>query len=276
MQVEILVSEDIPAYAEVAKELVKLLGKRSSINYLTPQRVSNLKIINKLNNKEHTQFVSIGLNAAIASKSLNNRQLIFCQVFNYQDYALITSRHKGVSMLPSLHQTFSTWRGLSPKTTDIGVISGPGMNDVLASAKIAAKHYGITLHHETVKSDKEFQYAYKKMSTRVQGYWLLPDNRVLSKNTLHDIMNFSVRNSKQVAVFSEELLKLGGLISMSSDHHDIARQVYERLEQAQTKEAIPGSDIVYPEKLNLRVNSVMAANLGLEIPAQYRKFAYAP
>ena len=275
-QVEILVSEDIHAYTEVANELVKLLGSRGSIHILTANKFSNLKFINKLNISEHTQFVSIGLNAAIASKQLKNRQLVFCQVYNYQDYALITSRHKGVSMLPSLTQTFNTWRSLSPHTTDIGVISGPGMHDVIAAAKASAKHYGITLHHESVKSDKEFQYAFKKISTKVQGYWLLPDNRVLSENTLRNIMNFSVRNSKQVAVFSEELLKLGGLLSLSSAHSDIAQQVYERLELAQSKDTMPGPDIVYPEKMNLHINSVMAGNLGLQIPAQYRKFSHAP
>ncbi len=276
IQVEILVSEDIPAYTEVANELVKLLGTRGTLRLLTANKLNNYKIISKINTSEPSQIVSIGLNAAIASKPLKNRQLVFCQVYNYQNYALITARHKGVSMLPSLPLTFSTWRGLSPGTTDIGVISGPGMDDVIASAKASAKHYGLTLHYESVKSDKEFQYAFKKISTKVQGYWLLPDNRVLSENTLRNIMNFSVRNSKQVAVFSEELLKLGGLLSMSSAHHDIAQQVYERLEQAQAKDAIPGPDIVYPEKMDLHINSVMAGNLSLEIPARYRKFAHAP
>jgi ABC-type uncharacterized transport system substrate-binding protein len=276
IQVEILVSEDTPAYTEVANELVKMLGTRGSIHILTASKLNNLRLIKKLNNNEHIQFVSIGLNAAIASKQLKNRQLVFCQVFNYQDYALLTSKHKGVSMLPSLAQTFNTWRSLSPHTTDIGVISGPGMDDVIAVAKDSAKHYGITLHHETVKSDKEFQYAFKKISSKVQGYWLLPDNRVLSGNALRNIMNFSVRNSKQVAVFSEELLKLGGLLSINSAPHDIAQQVFERLEQAQSKDNFPGPDIVYPEKMNLHINSVMASNLGLQIPAQYRKYSHAP
>jgi hypothetical protein len=38
-------------------------------------------------------------------------------------------------MLPSLPQIFNTWRVLSPQTTNIGVISGPGMEDVIALAK---------------------------------------------------------------------------------------------------------------------------------------------
>jgi ABC-type uncharacterized transport system substrate-binding protein len=274
-QVVILASEDIPAYSEVARALAKQLGRRASIYYLTSSQLENIKTIAKFKNEEHTQIVSIGLNASIAAKTLTNKQVVFCQVYNYQDYALLTPKHKGVSMLPSLEKTFSSWRALSPSTTDIGVISGPGFEDVIQTAKAAARVYGFTLHHETVNSDKEYQYTYKNMSKKVQGYWLLPDNRVLSEYILRDILTFSVRNSKQIAVFSDELLKLGGLFSISSDYQDIAQQVYERLEQAQTKETIPGPDIVYLDKLNLRINTVMAKHLNLKVPEQYRKFSYA-
>lgn len=276
MQVVILVSEDTPAYSEVTKALAKLLGRRGNIHYLTGSRIENIKAVARFKNDEQTQIVSIGLSAAIAAKTLANKQVVFCQVYNYQDYALLSPKYKGVSMLPSLPKTFGTWRALSPATTDIGVVTGPGFNDVIQTAKATAKVYGFTLHHETVNSDKEYQYAYKKMSKKVQGYWLLPDNRVLSEHVLRDIMTFSVRNRKQLAVFSEELLKLGGLLSIGSDYQDIAQQVFERLEQAQYKEVIPGPDIVYPEKLNLRINSVMAHNLGIVIPEQYRKYANAP
>jgi len=274
-QVSILASENIPAYSEVAKALAKQLGKHGKIYYLSDNQLANLKTIAQFKNEDRTQIVSIGLNASIAAKSLSNKQVVFCQVFNYQDYALLSPMHKGVSMLPSLPKTFSVWRALAPSTTDIGIISGPGFDDLIQTARSAAKYYGFTLHHTTVNSDKEYQYAYKNMSTKVQGYWLLPDNRVLSENILRNIMTFSVRNSKQVAVFSDELLKLGGLFSTGSDYHDIAHQVFERLEQSQATEIIPGPDIVYLEKLNLRINPVMANNLGLKIPAQYRKVANA-
>ncbi|MEO8332923.1 MAG: ABC transporter substrate binding protein [Gallionella sp.] len=276
MQVVILVSEDIPAYSEVAKALAKRLGQRGSVRYLSESQVENIKMLSEYKNDEHKQFVSIGLNASAAAKSLTNRQVVFCQVFNYQDYGLLSAKHKGVSMMPSMSKTFSTWRALAPNTTDIGVISGPGFEDMIQTAKATAKSFGIILHHEMVNSDKEFQYAYKQMAGKVQGYWLLPDNRVLSGNILRDVMTFSVHNSKQVAVFSEELLNLGGLFSTISDDQDIAQQVLNRLEQAQNKETIPGPDIVYLDDMNLRINSVMAQRFDLTIPEQYRKYANAP
>jgi ABC-type uncharacterized transport system substrate-binding protein len=220
--------------------------------------------------------VSIGLSASVAAKTLMDRQVVFCQVFNYQDYALLSARHKGVSMMPSMSKTFSAWQDLAPKTTAIGVVSGPGLEDMIQTAKTAAKRHGITLHHETVKSDKEYQYAYKQLSGKVQGYWLIPDNRVLSGNILRDVMTFSVRNGKQVAVFSDELLKLGGLFSTTNDYQDIAQQVLNRIEQAKNNDVIPGPDIVYPDNLNLRINSVIAQRLNLEIPDKYRKYQNVP
>lgn len=271
--VVILVSEDIPAYSEVAKALAKLLGKRASIQMLSSSLMDNMKAIANLKNDDNVQIVSIGLNAAIAAKTLTENQVIFCQVFNFQDYGLLSPNHKGVSMMTSFSKTFSTWRSLSINAIDIGVISGPGFDDVMQTAKAAAISQGFRLHHETVNSDKEFQYAFKQISAKVQGFWMIPDNRVLSENILRDLMTYSVRNGKQVAVFSDELLKLGGLFSIQSNYRDIAQQVYDRLEQAQSQDTVPGPDIVYLEKQELRINAVMAKHLDVTIPKKYRKYA---
>ncbi|HEU0187235.1 MAG TPA: ABC transporter substrate binding protein [Gallionellaceae bacterium] len=276
MQLVVLVSEDIPAYSDIARAIARLAGKRSSTRLLGPSPAENFRTVAAYASDEHRQFVSIGLNASVAAKSLTNRQVVFCQVFNHQDYALLSARHKGVSLTPSPQRIFAAWRALAPSITDVGVITGPGLDELIQTARVAARHYGITLHNETVNSDKEFQYAYKQMSNKVQGYWLLPDNRVLSGITLRDVMTFSVRNSKQVAVFNSDLLNLGGLFSASSDAQDIAQQVLERLEQGQDKDVLPGADIVYPDKLNLRINAVMAQRLNLSIPGAFKKYADAP
>ncbi len=272
-EVVILASEDTPAYSKVAKALARQLGQRSSIRYLGGSQLENIKMLDAYKNDENKQFVSIGLSASVAAKSLVDRQVIFCQVFNYQDYGLLTAKHKGVSMIPSMYKTFAAWRALAPDTSDVGVISGPGFESLMQAATAAAKSQHITLHYVAVNSDKEYQYAYKQMADKVQGYWLLPDNRVLSENVLRDVMTFSVRNSKQVVVFNDELLNLGGLFSVTSDYRNIVQQVLDRLEKADGKEDVPGPDIVYLDRAILRINPVMAQRLNLEIPAHYKKYA---
>lgn len=276
MQLVVLVSEDIPAYSDVAKAIARLAGKRGTIRQLGNNPAGNLRAVAAYGNEEHRQFVSVGLNASVAAKALSGRQVVFCQVFNYRDNALLSPLHKGVSMVPSPQRLFATWHSLAPNLTDIGVISGPGQEELIQVARTAARRYGITLHHETVNSDKEFQYAYKQMGGKVQGYWLLPDNRVLSGLALRDVMTFSMRNSKQVAVFNDDLLNFGGLFSVSSDAQGIAQQVLERLEQGQDKEFLPGPDMIYPDRLSLRINAVMAQRLGLTIPDSLKKYADGP
>lgn len=272
-EVVILVSENLPAYSKVANLLARQLGKRGSIRYLTPSSMENARIVDSYKNDERKQFVSVGLSASVAAKALPNKQVVFCQVFNYQEYGLPSPMHKGVSMIPSISRTFAAWKAIAPGTTDVGVISGPGLDDTIQVATAIAKRYGITLHYSAVNSDKEYLFTYKQMADQVQGYWLLPDNRVLSGNSLREVMTFSVRNSKQVVVFSNELLNLGGLISATTDYRNIAQQVLDRLESAQDKDAIPGSDIAYLDRAVLRINPVMAQRFGLEIPRRYKKYA---
>lgn len=272
-EVVILVSENVPAYSRVANLLARQLGRRGSVRYLTPSALENARIVDAYGSDERKQFVSVGLSASVAAKALTSKQVVFCQVFNYQEYGLLSPLHKGVGMIPSMSRTFAAWRAIAPGTTDVGVISGPGLEDTIQVATAIAKRYGITLHYAAVNSDKEYLFAYKQMSDQVQGYWLLPDNRVLSGNALREVMTFSVRNSKQVVVFSDELLNLGGLISVTTDYRNIAQQVLERLESAQGKDAIPGPDIAYLDRAVLRINPVMAQRLGLQIPRQYQKYA---
>ena len=67
-----------------------------------------------------------------------------------------------------------------------------------------------------------------------------------------------------------------GLFTTLSAPEDIAQHVLDRLEQAEDEEKVPGPDIVYLDKLILRINPVMAQRLNLEIPESYRKYVHAP
>jgi ABC-type uncharacterized transport system substrate-binding protein len=270
-EVLILVSADVPAYSSVANELVSQLGRRASVLYLSGSQAENNRKAAAYRNDESKQFVSIGLRASIAANALTKRQVVFCQVFNYQEYGLISSMHKGVSMIPDMSRIFHAWREIAPDIRDIGLISGPHLDDMIQTARQAAKENGITLHYVTVNFDKEYQYAYKHMAGKVQGYWLLPDNRVLSRTVLRDIMGFSMRNGKQVAVSSDELLNLGGLFTIDNDSQDVAHKVLQRLDAARKQETMPGPDIVYPDKLVIHVNTVMAKRLGLKLSGRFRK-----
>lgn len=263
----ILVSQPIPPYTEVARRLKQRLGKRATVYNLQQEKDGSYHA-----GDEPLQLVTIGLDATRITEHLHHQQ-IFCQVFNYNGSGLSGPHSKGVSMIPGFSKTFAAWKAISPGLSEVAVISGPGQLALLQPAIEAAEGQGIKLHHLEVSNDKEYLYVFKQEAANVQGYWLIPDNRVLSIETLRELMNFSVRNGKQVVVFNEDLLSLGGLFSVSSDYDDIVEKVLLRLKQAEGHDEIPGPELLPLDEAVLSINEVMAQRLNLSIPTQYREYA---
>lgn len=275
-EVAILVSSDIPAYREVADALSDRLGARSQIWYLQGSSDHRAKVVAEIAESQRSQVVAIGLDAALSAQPLADKQIIFCQVFNYEDHKLPSAMLKGVGMLPSFEKSFTAWRAIAPDLREVAIITGPGLKFYVQKAKAAAKAKGISLLHREVNSDKELLIEYKAVADEVQGYWLWPDNRVLSRAVIRDVLTFSMRSGKQVAVFNDELLELGGLLSITTDYQDIANNVILRLESAQGKRRIPGAVIEPLDVANLRINALMARRFGLIVPENYRKYLDAP
>ena len=264
--VVVLLSESIPAYQQVANELEKRLTERSTVINLDTSSMGRKRLIKQLNRKDYQQFVAIGLEAAKLAKMLAGKEdeLIFCQVFNYQKYNMVGPRAKGVSALPGTAEMFARWSEMSPSLKRVGVITGPGLETVFASASKEAAKHGIELQHRVVATDKELLFEYKQLAPALQGLWMLPDNRVLSGRTIKEVMSFSVRNGKQVAVFSDAILRLGGVLSITTRPEEIAAKVEQRLQAAYKGKGVPGPELLLLEQGDIKVNSVAAKRYNLK------------
>jgi len=274
--VAILVSRDIPAYTGVSSKLAAQLGDRAEIYTLDGKPATMTAAVNKIQRSERDQVVAVGLQAAKAARRLSGKQVIFSQVFNYEDNGLVTPWMKGVSMIPDLRSQFRAWKALDPGLRKVGVITGKNKQDVIARARDAARPHDIEVIHRVVGSDKEMLYTFKRLAPEIDGLWLLPDNRVLSREVIRSIMSYSVKQGKGVVVFSPQLLKVGGLMSVTSRGTDIAAQVLARLQQAQGQPDVPGPQVAALSKARIQINLAMARRLGLVIPQQYRRLAYEP
>lgn len=263
--VVILVSEVIPAYQEVADELGKRLPEGTTVIELSASSPDRAQLVALLKKGEQQQFVAIGLGAAREAKRLagDEDDIIFCQVFNYQDYDLVGPRIKGVGALPGTAPMFATWHKIAPGLKRVGVITGPGLDNVIADARGQAAKHGIELEHKVVKNDKELLFEYKQLAGSLQGLWLLPDNRVLSGRAIKELMGYSVRNAKQVAVFNDAILSLGGVLSVTSRPEEIAAKVMRRLQDASGEPGVPGPDLVLLEQGEIKVNSVAVRRYNL-------------
>ncbi|OFZ99323.1 MAG: hypothetical protein A2Z44_03925 [Betaproteobacteria bacterium RBG_19FT_COMBO_58_11] len=194
-------------------------------------------------------------------------------MFNYEDTDLVSSWMEGVAATPPANEQFRAWKLLSPRLKKVGVITGRNLRGLMDDARQAARENSLDLGHVEVRSDKETLYAYKQLAPKIQGLWLVPDNRVLSREIIRDVMAHSVKEGKQVAVFSHQLLALGGLLSAESSHADIAEQVLLVMNGGQKDMGAPVRPLT---KATIRINGVMAGRLGLKLPVALRGRVYAP
>lgn len=274
MRLLIVQSADTPAFAAVTQELIRRWPSRPATVTLSADD-SEDTLMARVRARPPAAVIAIGLPAAMAARGLRNK-VIFCQVFNYEEAALLSPSMKGVSAIPSIEAQFRLWKRIDPRLERVGVMVGPHLNDVIRAARAAARANAISLTVVPVRSDMEVRYAFRRLGAAVQGLWLLPDNRVLSRSVLREVLSYSYREGKPVLAPSLQLLTLGALMSVEPDPGDVAERVLERVRAGAGRSDIPGPEVIPLTHARVRINRVVAKRLGLRIPSELKELVYAP
>jgi ABC-type uncharacterized transport system substrate-binding protein len=204
--------------------------------------------------------VAIGLRAAIVAKSYSQVPVVFCQVFNIAENDLTSAQVKGVSALPPFGLQIEAWRKLNPDLKDIGAILGSGHESLLDEAGNAAESAGLTLHYRIARSDRETLYMFNRLTPDIDGFWLFPDNRILSPAVLRKILSYASRHSVQVAVFNPALLDLGATLSVSSVDADIASTVVSVARRIVKSDSNSVPDVTPLNKIEVQTNRTAPGN----------------
>ena len=196
--VAIVLTSGQPAYADVARELTHHF-ENYKIYDLSDNSRPPVTILRLINDSESGAVVAIGLRAARSSVAMSDKPVVFSQVFNYQDHDLLTKNSRGVAAIAPLDAQLAAWKQADPTITRIGAIIGQGHDDLIAEAEIAAARHGVELRIQVTRSDQETLYFFKRMIREIDGFWLFPDNRVLSRRALQQIMDDTKRQSLSAA-----------------------------------------------------------------------------
>jgi len=229
-EVAIVLSDRQPAYDLVASELTQRLEHYSMFD-LSDKSQPPITVFRQIADAGADVVVAIGLRAAISATSMADVPIIFCQVFNYQINGLVSDNSRGVSSLPPLDLQIAAWKKIDPELQRVGAILGEGHEELIQEAQLAADAHGIELHLRTVKSDRETQYVFNRLVGEIDGFWLFPDNHVLSAAVLRHMVTYAARRKVQVTVFNESLLQLGATLSASAVEADIAETITGLVEQ---------------------------------------------
>lgn len=271
----LLLSDDKPSVMGVAKAISAAYGEKVEIhNMLGSRRLEN-DIAQAIQNSGTRQVVAIGLLAAqLARQRLQSKQVVFCQVLNFEEFDLVTPSMKGVSGIPSLSAQFAAWKLLDPGLKRIGVITGKQAHYMVQEAEAAARRNGLEIVHVEVPSDRAVPLAAQELyEKKIHGLWLAPDSSILSQRAILDVMSYSVKNNLQVLAFSPALLKEGAVLSATPDFTEIARLVLDRLKKTADASTLSGDAITPLATARIVVNGSAASRFGLSIPAKLKEQA---
>jgi ABC-type uncharacterized transport system substrate-binding protein len=230
--VAIVLTNKQPAYSDIARELTRHF-KKYKIYDLSESGQVPVSVLRAINDSNPGAVVAIGLRAARSSVAMAEKPVVFSQVFNYQEHDLLQENSRGVAVLAPLDAQLAAWKDIDPTVTRIGVIVGTGHEELIDDARLAAERHGIDLRVQVTHSDQETLYVFRRMIRDINGFWLFPDNRVLSARILQQMLESAGRQQVPVTVPSEGMLQLGAMISMSTVAADIAATIVKVVRQIQ-------------------------------------------
>src|SRR5690606_34293741 len=111
---------------------------------------------------------------------LGARPIVFCQVVNYRELLQGHEPIWGVHAIPPLALQLQAWQSVDASLRRVGLIVGDAHPQWLEDAREAADRSGIEIRTEVSSSDRETLYLFKRLAPQIDGFWLLPDNAILS------------------------------------------------------------------------------------------------
>ena len=262
--VAVVLSDSVPSYTNVVDELLPYLEDYSVYDLADGSR-SPRQAFAAIAESDAQLVVVIGLYAAKVARSFATVPVIFSQVFNVEDNDLVSDEIKGVAVLPPLDLQVEAWREMDPGIRNIGAILGEGHEDLIAEAEQAMKERGIKFHYAIAHSDRETLYLFNRLIRDIDGFVLFPDNRILSRAVLTEIMKDASRHRVQVAVFNEKLLEHGATFSASSVNSNIADKITITLNEVLDGNIDDVAQLTPLSDIQIQTNPAMVQKFGLDL-----------
>lgn len=262
-RVAIVLSGRQPSYESVAHELAQVLGDYSLYD-LSDRSQTVRNVFSNIADEQATAVVAIGLRAALSARALSDVPVVFCQVFNVNDNDLITETVKGVSSIPPLSLQLKAWKELDPQLQNVGAILGAGHDALIEEANLAAEELGLSMHIRVAGSDKETLFLFNRLVPDIDGFLLFPDNRVLSRTVLDEMLGYASRHNVQIAVFNESLLAMGATLSATAVDADIASTIVRVLDRFENDKGKLLPALTPLTAIQIRTNKAIVQQYGLD------------
>lgn len=228
-------------YEALAHELGKYF-EFLSIYDLSDKSQPPVSAFRLINDGDNDAVIAVGTRAARSAVAMSEQPVVFSYVFNYRENDLLGARSRGVEAIAPLDAQLDAWQEAEPSIESIGLLVGSGHTELVEQARRLAEQRGLRLSVIQANSDQEALYLFKRVVHDIDGFWLLPDNRVLSARSLKNMMSLANRQGVSVLAPSPSMLSIGANISVSPVAADIAariRDIVERIHGGEIARVIP-------------------------------------
>jgi len=181
----------------------------------------------KLIREQHPKMIlAIGSDALTAVKRITDIPVVYMMVLNPRVITQGSPNITGVSMNIPPEKEFQFFRKVLPhRYKRIGVVYNPARTgDYVRQAMRAAKSYGFDIVASEARSPKEVPELVSTLAGRIDAYWMIPDQALMTPDTVEHLLLFSIDTMVPVLTFAPKYVEMGALLSVNFDAADLGRQ----------------------------------------------------
>lgn len=278
-------SQEIAAYNEAIKGFVEgCKGQGISIGKIYDMEGDideGKKVIQYMKNdvQKPDLIVTVGILATVLAKDqFADVPIIFCMVVNHKRFDLNEPNITGISSDAPVEDQLTLMKELLGTKKKIGVIYDPiHTGKIVSEAALIAEKFRLELIKKEVTSETEVASALKDIINKIHAFWILPDDTVVTKDSLSTIYKLTLKHRLPTFSTSSAIVKQGAMLSISPDYTSIGLQaarmakalliapkaVQHDMEQQEETTYFP--DIEKPDRLKITINTKVVKDIGLNI-----------
>jgi putative tryptophan/tyrosine transport system substrate-binding protein len=195
--------------------------------------------------------------------------VLFAMVLNWQRYGLGNGQENmaGIASEVAPGTEFVYMISASSKVKRIGVVYDEAYSEeTLKRGRAAAEKLGLTLVATTIDQPREFRQAYKRIRNRIDGYWLLADPVVYTRENVNWLEEQCVKDRMVCLGQSKNIAQMGILLAVDPDSADIGLQAASLAKGILIRHQPPSKiGVMPPLGTKLILNRKTAEKIGLHL-----------
>jgi putative ABC transport system substrate-binding protein len=280
-QTEILIITSLyeEPYIEAILGFKKSLSRQRRIKFdiiTMPQAITSGK--QKIESLRPQLIFTVGSNAAEwASRQTSAIPIVATLCFD-SDIFDRSANVTGVKMLYSLSSQFEWLKQVFPNRKHLGYLYNPKEHLRLIDAlKKIGHREGFRLTEYPVDEPKELPVVLDQISENIDLLLAIPDQRIISTQTIEAILLTSFRKKIPLIGFSDNWARSGALYGISWEYDELGMQSADIAKRLLRGVPVSAINPEAPSRFNYSVNTTIARRMNISIPPSvinHAKFVY--